>query len=115
MPPLECHHRWPTIHLEHLPRKSRHHPFERLVTARKIRLFRIVELVGCDDGVVRPDFQHVLCALGWTTIDRECVVGVVDGAPVGDVGLETGFHFPVLDEVLDEIGKGGCGVVFGFG
>ena len=115
MSPLECNHRWPTVNLEHLPRKSWHHPLERLVATSEIRLFRVVELVGCDDRVVRADFQHVLCALGWTTVDGECVDGMVDGAPVGDVRLETGFHFPVLDEVLDEIRKRGCGVVLGFG
>jgi hypothetical protein len=31
---------------------------------------------------------------------------VVDGAPVGEDGLEGGFDFPILDEVLDELGEG---------
>jgi hypothetical protein len=31
---------------------------------------------------------------------------VVDCAPVGEDGLEGGFDFPVLDEVLDELGEG---------
>ena len=30
---------------------------------------------------------------------------MVDGPPVGEVGLEGRFHFPVLDEVLHQFGE----------
>ena len=114
MSPLESHDWRPAIHLEHLPRKGGHHALESLVAGCEVRVLRAVEVIGRDDGVVCPDFQHVLGGLRWAAVDGERVVGPVDGSPVGDVALEAGFQFPVLDEVLDEVWEGGCIVAFGF-
>lgn len=57
----------------------------------------------------------MLGGLGRAAVDGEGVVGVVDGAPVGDGGLEAGFDFPVFYEVLDEEGEAAWFVGFGFG
>lgn len=103
VPPSKCHLRRPTIHLEHLPRKMRHHPLERLVARRKVLRCRAVVLVRRDDGIVSTDFEHVLCRLRRPAVDGEGVVGMVDGAPVGKARLEGRFDFPVLDEVLHEL------------
>lgn len=40
---------------------------------------------------------------------------MIDGAPLGNVKFEGGFHFPILDEVFDERGQGCSRVVLGFG
>ena len=101
MSPLKAHHRRPTIHLQHLPRKRRHHPLERLVTRREVGLLIIVVLALGQNGIVCSHFQHVFAGDGLVAVDREAEVRVVDGAPVGDVGFEGGFDFPVLDEVFD--------------
>lgn len=59
--PSKGHLRRPTVHLEHLPRKRRHHALERLVRRGEIRRSGAVVLVrGRDDGVVGPDLEHVL-------------------------------------------------------
>lgn len=50
-----------------------------------------------------------------TSVDGESVVGTIDGSPVVDVGLEACFDFPILYEVLDEVGQAGCFVAFRFG
>jgi hypothetical protein len=50
--------------------------------------------------------EHVFRALGLRAVDGEGVVCVVDGAPVGEGGFEGRFDFPVLDEVLHEVGEG---------
>ena len=55
----------------------------------------------------------MLGGLGWATIDRELVVWAVYGSPVGNVILKASFHFPVLDQILDEIWETGCFVVLG--
>ena len=57
----------------------------------------------------------MLGGLGRAAVDGEGVVGLVDGAPVGDGGLEAGFDFPVFYEVLDEEGEAAWFVGFGFG
>ena len=52
----------------------------------------------------------------WQTyIDSKCVVGSVDGSPVVDRGLETGFYLPVLDEILDQVGETSSFMGFCFG
>jgi hypothetical protein len=55
--------------------------------------------------------EHVFRALGLRAIDGEGVVCVVDGAPVGEGGFEGRFDFPVLDEILHEVGEGAGFVV----
>lgn len=60
-------------------------------------MFGRVVLVWCNNGVVRAYFEHVFCALGLAAVDGKRVLFAVDGAPVGDVGLERGFDFPVFD------------------
>jgi hypothetical protein len=63
----------------------------------EIRVFRAIEVVGCDDRVVCPDIEHVLSRLRRTTVDREGIIWTIDRAPIGNVALEAGFDLPVLD------------------
>jgi hypothetical protein len=65
--------------------------------------------VGSGEG--RTNFKHVFSALRLAAVNREGIVFVVDGAPVGEGGFEGGFDFPVLDEILDEGGEGAGFVV----
>jgi len=102
-------------HLEHLPRKRGHHALERLMALVKVAVERAVVLVGLNDGVVRADLKHVLARLRGPAVDREDVVGRVDGAPVGEVELVRSLDLPVLDELLDEVGEALGGVVSFFG
>jgi hypothetical protein len=57
----------------------------------------------------------MLGSLRWAPVYGKGVLGLVYGAPVFEVGFETGFDFPVFDEVFDKRGKAVWGVVFGFG
>lgn len=82
-------YRWRTaVHLEDLPGKRWHHPLERLVAGREVGVFRAVEFVRRDDGVVGSDFQHLLRRLWRFSVHREGVVAMIDGAPVGELHLE---------------------------
>jgi hypothetical protein len=65
-------------------------------------------------GENRTHFKHILSALGGRAVDGERVVFVVDGAPVRQDGFERSFDFPVLDEVLHDIGEGAGFVVLLF-
>lgn len=105
MPPLEHHNRRPTIYLQHLPCKRRHHALKRLVARLEIIIGGIVVRARREEGIVRADFQHVFAAQRGPAVQCEVVCLVVDGAPVREVGLEGRFDFPVLDEVLDEEGE----------
>lgn len=105
MPPLSHHHRRPTIYLQHLPRKRRHHALKRLVARFEIIIGRIVVRTRREERIIRADFQHVLAAQRGPAVQCEVVCLMVNGAPVREVGLEGGFDFPVLDQVLDEEGK----------
>lgn len=115
MPPPKRHRRRAPVHLEHLPRKRRHHALERLVARVEAAAERAVELVGLDDGVVRPDLQHVLAGLRRAAVDAELVGRGVDGAPVGQVELVGCFDLPVFDELFDEVWEALGGVVCFFG
>lgn len=84
-------------HLENLPRKSGHHALEGLVAGVEGRVEGAVELIGFDDGIVGAHVEHVLACLGRTAIDREGVVGHVDGAPVFEFCLVGRLDLPVLD------------------
>ncbi len=87
-----------------------------LVTRREVGRPGTVELIRlCDNSVVSPDLQHVLCSLWRPAIDREGVVWMVDGPPVRKVGLEGSLDFPVLDEVLNKAREIRSKVVCAFG
>ncbi len=116
MPPSKGHLRRSTIHLQHLPRKSRHHAFEGLVTRHEVRSPGTVIFIRlCDDSVVSPDLQHVLGSLRGPAVDCEGVVRMIDGPPVRKVGFERSLDFPVLDEVLDKAREVRSKMVRGFG
>src|SRR4051794_34371631 len=85
--PAEGHRRWAAEDLENLPCKGRHHAFESLVAGVKARMKRAVELVGLNDGIVCSDLEHVFAGLWWAAVDREAVVGGVNGAPILEVHL----------------------------
>jgi len=69
----------------------------------------------CDDSVVSPDFQHILCGLWGPAIDGEGIVWRVDPPPVRKVGLEGRFDFPILNEILDKAREVRSKMIFGFG
>jgi hypothetical protein len=68
-----------------------------------VRPHRAVILVGCDDGIVCADFEHMFCGLFRPAVNREGVFRMVDGAPVFEVCLKGSLNLPVLDKVLDEV------------
>ena len=111
MPPMAPpkRHSWrPTIHLQHLPRKRRHHALKRLVALAEIILLRVVVLVGRDECVVGAHAEHVLARLRGAAVEAKGVARLLDCAPVGEVGFERGFDFPVFDEVFDEVLEAAC-------
>lgn len=101
--PLERNGRGAAVHLEDFPGKRGHHALKGLVALAKVVVLRVVVLVGRDKGVVSAHAQHVLARLRRPAVEAECVAGLLDGAPVGQVGLEGSLDFPVLDEILNEV------------
>lgn len=89
------------IDFKDLPCEGWHHTLECFVAACKVRVHGTVVFVRRNDGVVCSDLEHMFACLARTSIDRKGVFGVVDGSPIGELGLERGFDLPVLDEVLN--------------
>lgn len=108
MAPFKRHSRRPAIHLQHLPRKRGHHALKRLVALVEIILLRVIVLVCRDEGIVSAHAEHVLARLRGTAVEAKGVARVLDCAPVGEVGFERGFDFPVFDEVFDEVFEAAC-------
>lgn len=111
MPPLEGHGRRARVDLHDLPGEGGHHALEDLVAGVEVVAHGAVVLVGLDDGVVGAHLEHVLARLRRAAVDAERVLGPVDRAPVGQIGLERGLDLPVLDELLDQVGERLCFVV----
>ena len=86
--PSESYLWWSTIDFQHLPCKCRHHSLESLVAAGKVGVLRAVVLIRGDNSVICADLKHMLARLWWASIDRECIVRMVDRTPIGKVCLE---------------------------
>lgn len=86
--PLEGHPWRTAVYLDYFPSKCRHHSFERLVAAGKVRVFWTVVFVWGNDGIVSSHFKHILAGLRRSTIDGEAVVLMIDGTPIGEFCLE---------------------------
>ena len=78
-------------------------------------MLRTIILVGCDDSIVGPHFEHVLTGLARSPIDGKSVLVMIDGAPIGELGFERSLDFPILDKVFDETWQAAICVVGLFG
>ncbi len=113
--PLEYYNWWSAVYFKNFPGKCWHHTLESLMTRCKIgSLWRIV-LVRSDDGIVSANFKHMFSRLRRTAIYRECVLMLVNGSPISDLGLERCLNFPILDQVLDKVRKTSRGMRPAFG
>ena len=61
VPPPKRNPRRPRIHLDHLPRKRRHHPLKRAMAKTNVVPHRTVVLPRRQDRIVRPLLEHVVC------------------------------------------------------
>jgi hypothetical protein len=85
------------------------------MTRGKIRCLGAVVIIWCNDSIVGPNFQHVFARLRRATVHRECVVGTVDGPPVVEIWLKTGFYFPILDQIFNKAWEASSFVGLGLG
>lgn len=91
------------VYCYYLPSEDRHHALERLVAYREVRMLRAIVLAGCQDGVVGPELQHMVCFLWLASIHAKGVLIVVDSSPVGKPCFEGRLDFPVFYQVLDGV------------